>query len=76
MVASATALALSLAPAHRVIDRVHDHAANVWAAAKPARAPGFPAGNIHMVGVTDLADRGIAFSLLLRISPEASLIDA
>ena len=38
MVASAAALGFALTATHRVIDRVHDHAANGRTNALPARA--------------------------------------
>ena len=43
MMTSAAALRFTLTAAHRVIDRVHDHAAHVRTTALPARAAGFAA---------------------------------
>ena len=43
MMTSAAALRFALATTHRVIDRVHDHAAHMRTAALPARASGFAA---------------------------------
>src|SRR5271163_1614877 len=60
MLASAAALALALAATHGVIDRVHDHAAHVRAAAHPAGASGFAEGDIFVLDVADLADGGVA----------------
>ena len=61
MMASATPFALSLTTSHGMVDGIHDHAADVRAASKPACAPGLAAGNVHVVGISDLADRGVAF---------------
>src|SRR6516225_7386601 len=58
--ASATALGFALATAHRVVDRVHDHAAHVRTASLPAGASGLAAGDVHVIDVPDLADRGVA----------------
>src|SRR5205807_6785983 len=58
MMPPAAALRFSLAAAHRVIDRVHDHAAYMRTPALPARAPGLAARNVHVIDVADLADRG------------------
>ena len=55
--ASATALRFALAAAHRVIDRVHDHAAHVRTPALPAGPPGLAARHVHVIDVADLADR-------------------
>src|SRR6516164_7555153 len=54
------ALDAAFAPAVRVIDRVHRHAANRRANAPPARASGFAEGFILVVEIADLADGGFA----------------
>src|SRR5436305_13495337 len=51
------ALVFTLAAAHRVIDRVHHHSANVRTASLPAGAAGFPTGDVHVIDVSDLTDR-------------------
>src|SRR5205807_9386738 len=56
----AAALRLALAAAVRVVDRVHRGAANGGALALPATAAGFPAGDVLVVDVADLADRRAA----------------
>ena len=60
MVTTATALALALTSTHRVIDRVHDHAADMGANPEPTAATCLAGRDIHVVGITDLADRGVA----------------
>jgi hypothetical protein len=60
MVTTATALALTLTATHRVIDRVHNHSANMWADSKPTAAACLAGRDIHVIGITDLADRGVA----------------
>jgi len=60
MVTTATALALALTSTHRVIDWVHDHAADMGANPEPTAATCLAGRDIHVVGVTDLADRGVA----------------
>ncbi len=59
MMASAAALRFALAAAHRVIDRVHDHAAHVRAPPLPACATGFAARYVHVIDIADLADRRV-----------------
>src|SRR5687768_356565 len=59
MVATATALGLALTATHRVIDRVHHHSAHVRTPALPPGAPGFPGRNVHVLDISDLADRCI-----------------
>src|SRR4029077_21229814 len=56
MMPAATALRLALATAHRVVDRVHRHAAHMRAPALPACAPGFHAENVHMIDIPILSD--------------------
>ena len=60
MVTTATALALALTSTHRVIDRVHDHTADMRSNAEPTAATRLAGRDIHVVGVADLADRGVA----------------
>ena len=60
MVASATALALALTATHRVVDRVHDHAADMRANAEPTAATRLASRDIHVVGISNLADCGVA----------------
>src|SRR5258708_3675914 len=52
-----------LAAAHRVVDRVHRHAAVVRAAAQPALAPRLAEGDVLVIEVADLADRGVALDV-------------
>src|SRR6186713_3106311 len=56
MVTAAAALRFTLTAAHRVIDRVHDHAAHVWTPALPACATGLAARDVHVINVADLPD--------------------
>src|SRR5438874_5065029 len=58
MMPCAATLRFSLAAAHRVIDRVHDHAAYMRTPALPAGAAGLAARHVHVIEVADLADRG------------------
>ena len=55
--ATTAALGFTLAATHRVIDRVHDHAAHVRTPALPAGASGLAARHVHVIDVADLADR-------------------
>src|SRR5262245_40603357 len=57
------ALALALAAPHRVIDGIHDGAADSGAKALPADAPGLAHRDVFMVEIADLADRGHAVEL-------------
>src|SRR5947209_3520131 len=57
--AAAAALAFTLAAAHRVVDRVHSHTADVRAPSQPPGPAGFTAGHVHVVGVAHLPDRRI-----------------
>src|SRR5207249_379325 len=54
---SAAALRFSLAAAHRVIDRVHSHTADMRTPALPTRASGLAARHVHVIDVANLADR-------------------
>src|SRR4051794_20623937 len=56
VVTSAATLGFTLAAAHRVIDRVHDHAAHVWATSPPSRPAGLTAGHVHVIDVSNLAN--------------------
>ena len=60
MMASATALGFALAATHRVIDRVHHHAAHGRPYSLPATAASFAGGDVHVIHVPDLSDGGIA----------------
>src|ERR1700759_2720063 len=60
VVTSAAALRFTLSTAHRVIDRVHYHAAHVRSPALPTGPAGLAARHVHMIDVTDLANRGIS----------------
>src|SRR5690242_12258941 len=51
---------LALAAAHRVVDRVHGHAANGGPAALPPVAARLAELDVALLGVADLADRGAA----------------
>src|SRR5262249_22010107 len=51
------AFRFTLTATHRVIDRVHHHAAHVRASPLPTRTTRFTAGNVHVIDVSDLADR-------------------
>src|SRR5262249_11199598 len=53
----------TLAAAHRVVDRVHRHAAVVGPKAEPAAAAGFAPRDVLVVGVRHLADRGPAIEV-------------
>src|SRR5262249_60195601 len=54
----AAALRLALAAAVRVVNRVHRRAAHRRALAQPAAAAGLADGDVLVVGVPDLPDRG------------------
>src|SRR5437870_8611529 len=54
------ALALALAAAHRVVDRVHDRAAHGGPEALPAHAPGLADRDVLVIEVADLAHGGHA----------------
>src|SRR5256885_16774637 len=47
-----------LTAAHRVINRVHHHAADMRATSLPTRASSFATGDIHVIDIADLADGG------------------
>src|SRR5512143_1408063 len=56
----ASSRGLALAAAHRVVDRVHRDAAVVRLPSEPAVAAGLADGNVLVLEVSDLADRGVA----------------
>src|ERR1035437_250299 len=56
----ASARSLALAAAHRVVDRVHRDAAVVRLPAEPAVAAGLADGDVLVLEVADLPDRGVA----------------
>ena len=58
---SAATFRFTLATTHRVIDRIHDHAAHMRSSSLPARASGFAAGNVHVIDIADLANRRVRF---------------
>src|SRR2546430_1697398 len=57
MMPAAAALRFALAAAHRVINRIHDHAAHMRPPALPARPSSLAARNVHVIDIADLADR-------------------
>jgi len=57
VMASATALRFTLAAAHRVVDRIHHHAADMRSAPLPARPTGLAARDVHVIDVANLTDR-------------------
>lgn len=57
---STTALALALPAAHRMVDRVHHHATNVWAATQPAGTACLAETDFFMSHIPNLADGGVA----------------
>jgi len=59
MAATAT-FTLALTTSHRVINRVHCHAANVRPASQPTGSSSLAARNVHMVGVSNLPDGGVS----------------
>src|SRR2546428_4422478 len=59
----AAAAGLSLAPAERVVHRVHGHASNGGADAQPAVAAGLPQGYEFALRVPHLADGGLALGV-------------
>ena len=59
MMPAATAFALPLAATHRMVDRVHRHAANVGPPAQPTTPSRFAAGNVHVLHIADLPNRRI-----------------
>jgi two-component system nitrogen regulation sensor histidine kinase NtrY len=63
VLASAATLRFAVAAAVRVVDRVHDHAADGRTHAEPAGTSGFTARDIHVLGVADLAHGGKAFAV-------------
>jgi hypothetical protein len=60
MMASATALALTLSTTHRVINRVHRHTASLRTHAEPAGTTSFSADDIDVLDVANLTDCCVA----------------
>src|SRR5262245_35555916 len=58
--ATATALRFALAATHRVINRVHHHAAHMGAAPLPARSTRFAARDVHVIDIANLSERRIS----------------
>src|SRR5215472_17025988 len=56
---STAALRFTLAATHRVVDRVHHHAAHMRPPALPTGPPGLAGGNVHMIDIADLTARGV-----------------
>ena len=54
------AFRFALAPAHRMIDRIHGHAAHMRTSPTPTRASRFPARHIHMIDISNLTDRRVS----------------
>ena len=61
--ATTTTFALALTTTHRMIDWVHDHAADVGTTTQMTCASGFPAGHIHVIDVANLADGRISLNV-------------
>src|SRR5262245_37235632 len=59
VVTAAASLRFTLTAAHRVVDRVHNHAAHVWTPALPARAASLTARDVHVIDVADLTNRRV-----------------
>ena len=60
MMASAPTLTLALTAAHRVVDRVHSHAARLRTDAQPTGTTGLAAYDVHVFNVADLSNRRVA----------------
>src|SRR5262245_35447113 len=60
MMTATAALRLALAATHGVVNRIHDHAAHVRATPLPASATCFPAVDIHVIDIPDLADSRVS----------------
>src|ERR1700676_3478335 len=45
---------------HRMIDRIHGHAAHMRTPPTPTRASGFSARHIHMIDISNLTDRCVS----------------
>jgi len=56
MMTSPATFRFTLTAAHRVIDRVHHHSADMRSASLPARASRFAARNVHVIDVANLSD--------------------
>ena len=56
----AAAGSFTFTTAVRMIHRIHRHASYLGPQALPARSPGFTQGNVFVLDVADLSDRGPA----------------
>src|ERR1039458_6332874 len=63
MMPTTTTLALALAATHRMINRITRHTARNAATTKPAIASGLAEHDIYVIGVADLPDRTVAFTV-------------
>src|SRR5205085_5551321 len=63
VVTPAAALGLALAATHRVIHRVHHHAANGRADSAPATAARLAGTDVHVLDVAHLTDRPVALHM-------------
>ncbi len=63
MLATAATLALPLTSAHRMVDRVHHHAADVRTTTQPTGATRLAEGDFFMGHVPHLSDGGITFDV-------------
>ena len=63
VLATAATLALPLTSAHRMVDRVHHHAADVRTTTQPTGASRLAEGNFLMGHIPDLSDGGITFDV-------------
>ena len=54
----APAFGFSLTSAHRVIDRIHGHAPDVWTNSAPTGAPSLAAGDVHVINISNLSHGG------------------
>eukprot|EP00308_Calcidiscus_leptoporus_P023092 CAMPEP_0119394652 /NCGR_PEP_ID=MMETSP1334-20130426/130231_1 /TAXON_ID=127549 /ORGANISM="Calcidiscus leptoporus, Strain RCC1130" /LENGTH=177 /DNA_ID=CAMNT_0007417969 /DNA_START=45 /DNA_END=574 /DNA_ORIENTATION=+ len=57
----ASSRALSLAAAHRVVDRVHGHATHLWPSASPRRCSSLAEHTVLVILIAHHPDRGHAF---------------
>lgn len=61
--ATTTGLGTTFTTTVRVIDRVHTHTTDSWADAQPAGATSFAADHIHVLGVSNDTNRGVAVGM-------------
>ena len=59
MMSSTAALAFALTATHRVVNGIHDHTADMRTNSEPTATACFASRDVHVVGVSDLADRGV-----------------